>query len=316
MASHVPTLPQPVLREHALVVALATQRAHEVSNPEMMMNPQFFLACATLCALSLAALAQDVPAPEGMKLVWSDEFNVDGAPDAKNWTFETGFARNEENQWYQSDNASVKDGLLIIEARREQKPNPTWKEGSTEWRTKRQNIEFTSSSLSTNNLHSWTFGRFEMRAKIPTQSGMWPAFWTVGQSGEWPAGGEIDIMEFYRGKVLANVAWGTDKRWNAKWNSKSKAIADWNDPNWSQKFHTWAMDWDAQKITLSVDGQVINTQPLGETVNGDGTGINPFLKPQFILLNLALGGQNGGDLSKTEFPARYEVDYVRVYQKP
>ncbi|RYX86010.1 glycoside hydrolase family 16 protein [bacterium] len=250
-----------------------------------------------------------------MKLVWSDEFDKDGAPDPKNWGFETGYARNEEDQWYQSDNAMVKDGLLVIEAKREQKPNPTYKEGSTEWRTKRKNIEFTSSSLSTNNLHSWTYGRFEMRARIPVDSGLWPAFWTVGQTGEWPKGGEIDIMEFYRGKVLANIAWGTDRRWNAKWNSKSKAVADWNDPQWAQKFHVWAMDWDAEKITLSVDGEVLNTQLLKDTVNSDGTGINPFNSPQFIILNLALGGQNGGDLSKTTFPQKYEVDYVRVYQK-
>lgn len=274
--------------------------------------------CAVLGVCALAACAQTAPAtaaPDGMKLVWSDEFDKDGAPDPKNWGFETGYARNEEDQWYQSDNAMVKDGLLVIEAKREQKPNPTYKEGSTEWRTKRKNIEFTSSSLSTNNLHSWTYGRFEMRARIPVDSGLWPAFWTVGQTGEWPKGGEIDIMEFYRGKVLANIAWGTDRRWNAKWNSKSKAVADWNDPQWAQKFHVWAMDWDAEKITLSVDGEVLNTQLLKDTVNSDGTGINPFNSPQFIILNLALGGQNGGDLSKTTFPQKYEVDYVRVYQK-
>lgn len=274
---------------------------------------------AALSVCALAACAQTSPAPptpDGMKLVWSDEFDHDGAPDPKNWTFETGYVRNEENQWYQSDNATVKDGLLVIEARREQKPNPTFKEGATDWRTKRPNIEYTSSSLSTDQLHSFTYGRFEMRARIPIQSGLWPAFWTVGQSGEWPRGGEIDIMEFYRGKVLANVAWGTDRRWNAKWNSKSKAVADWNDPQWAQKFHVWAMDWDADKITLSVDGEVLNTQLLAETVNSDGTAINPFTRPQFIILNLALGGQNGGDLSKTEFPSRFEVDYVRVYQTP
>ena len=270
------------------------------------------------CALSACAQTNPAPvssAPNGMKLVWSDEFDHDGAPDPKNWTFETGYARNEEDQWYQSDNATVKDGSLVIEARREQKPNPTFQEGATDWRTKRRNIEFTSSSLSTDKLHSFTYGRFEMRARIPIQIGLWPAFWTVGQSGEWPKGGEIDIMEFYRGKVLANVAWGTNQRWNAKWNSKSKAVADWNDPQWAQKFHIWAMDWDVDKITLSLDGEVLNTQPLAETVNSDGTGINPFTRPQFIILNLALGGQNGGDLSKTEFPQRYEVDYVRVYQK-
>ena len=74
------------------------------------------------------------------------------------------------------------------------------------------------------------------------------------------------------------------------------------------------MDWDKDQITLSVDGEILNTQKLSETVNGDAEGKNPFRAPQFILLNLAVGGQNGGDPTQTEFPARYEVDYVRVFQ--
>jgi beta-glucanase (GH16 family) len=74
------------------------------------------------------------------------------------------------------------------------------------------------------------------------------------------------------------------------------------------------MDWDAQQIQLSVDGRVLNTVKLSETSNGDGSGINPFKQPHYILLNLAIGGDNGGDPSATAFPSRYEIDYVRVYQ--
>ena len=172
-----------------------------------------------LTSFALGACAdENAPAPDsappGMKLVWSDEFNYQGAPDPEKWGFENGFARNEEDQWYQPDNARVENGMLIIEARRERKANPTFKEGSNDWRTKRRWIDYTSSSLITrdktrNNGGAWTYGRFEMRGKIDVRQGMWPAFWTVGQSGEWPAGGEIDIMEFYRGKLLANFVWGT-----------------------------------------------------------------------------------------------------------
>lgn len=253
-------------------------------------------------------------APLGMKLVWADEFDRDGAPDPAKWNFEQGFVRNEEAQWYQSDNAVIKDGHLIIEARREIKPNPNYEAGSSNWRRNRPHIEYTSSCLTTSGKAAWKYGHFEMRARIDTRSGLWPAFWTVGQSGEWPAGGEIDIMEFYRGHLLANIAWGTNKRWNAKWNSKSKAITEFGDPDWSQKFHVWTMDWNENSLTLAVDGLVLNTQDLSHTFNGDAEGKNPFHAPQFLLLNLAVGGQNGGDPTGTQFPARFEIDYVRVYQ--
>ena len=119
-------------------------------------------------------------------------------------------------------------------------------------------------------------------------------------------------MEFYRGKLLANFAWGTNRRWTAKWNSSAKPITEFGDPDWSKKFHVWVMDWDHDAIKLSVDGRVLNTQDVNRTVNGDAEGKNPFRAPQFILVNLAVGGQNGGDPAQTKFPARFEIDYVRV----
>jgi beta-glucanase (GH16 family) len=266
-------------------------------------------------ALGAPELNSKIVPPPGMKLVWNDEFDRDGAPDPTKWGFETGFARNHEDQWYQADNATVKDGLLTIEARRERKANPNYEAGSGDWKKNREFAEYTSSSMSTNNKGSWTYGHFEMRAKIDTRLGLWPAFWTVGQTGEWPAGGEIDIMEFYRGGLLANFVWGTNQRWNGKWNAVSKPITEFGDPDWANKFHIWTMDWDEKKIVLSVDGQVMNSQDLDKTINGDVEAKNPFHAPQFIILNVAVGGDNGGDPSKTDFPARMEVDYVRVFQK-
>ena len=109
-------------------------------------------------------------------------------------------------------------------------------------------------------------------------------------------------MEFYRGKLLANLVWGTNKRWNGKWNAKSKAVKDFNDPQWADRFHVWAMDWDENQITLSVDGEVLNTQKLSETINGDKEAKNPFHAPQTILLNLAIGGQNGWRSQRYQFP--------------
>jgi len=254
-----------------------------------------------------------IAVPAGYKLVWSDEFDVDGRPNTANWRYEQGFVRNEEAQWYQQDNARVEGGLLIIEARREQKANPNYQAGSTDWKRNRQYAEYTSSSLNTSGQHSWQFGRFEMRGRIDTRAGMWPAWWTLGNSGEWPSNGEIDIMEFYNGRVLANVACGTSTRYTAKWDSVTKAITSFNDAQWSSKFHVWRMDWDDTKIDLYLDDVLMNTTNLADMLNPNG--MSPFRQPHYMLVNLAIGGQNGGDPSGTTFPARYEVDYVRVFQK-
>lgn len=166
------------------------------------------------------------------------------------------------------------------------------------------------------------YGRFEVRAKIPVSGGAWPAIWTLGSGMEWPSCGEIDIMEYYRIKgvphILANAAWGTDRQWNAKWKSKAIPFTHFTDkdPAWADKFHIWRMDWDETAIKIYLDDELLNEIPLSETVNGTiGGGTNPFRKPQYLLLNLALGGINGGEIDDKGIPMRYEVDYVRVYQK-
>lgn len=246
------------------------------------------------------------------KLVWSDEFNQNGKVDTTVWQFENGFVRNNEFQWYQSQNAWCENGKLIIEARRETKPNPNYKEGSNDWRMNRKEINYTSSSINTRGKKSFQYGRFEIRAKIIAQSGLWPAIWTLGENGEWPWNGEIDIMEFYKGNILANVATGTNKRWQAKWFSIKKPVSSFK-PGWDKDFHIWRMDWNETAIKLYVDDILLNEVKLKDAANPDGS--NPFKQPHYLLLNLAIGGDNGGDPTNTPFPNRYEVDYVRVYQK-
>jgi len=249
--------------------------------------------------------------PAGYKLVWHDEFDVDGSPDPNVYSFEKGFQRNEEAQWYQSANATVQGGLLVIEARKETVQNPNYT-GSGDWKTTRRTAEYTSSSLSTSGRQSFQYGHFEMRGRIPTEAGTWPAWWTLGVSGEWPSNGEIDIMEFYQSKLLANVACGTSTRWQAKWDSATKALSSLG-ANWASQFHVWTMDWDDQNIVLSVDGQQLNTTALSSMLNPDGQ--SPFKQKAYMIVNLAIGGQNGGDPSKTSFPKRYAIDYLRVFQK-
>ena len=266
--------------------------------------------------------SQDRPTQyEGWELVWHDEFDKDGIPDPESWTFEEGFVRNKELQWYQTANATCKDGLLVIEGRKEQVKNPEYDAGSTSWRKKRELAEYTSSSIQTRGKREFLYGRFEVRAKIPVTSGAWPAIWTLGVRKPWPSCGEIDIMEYYQiggePHILANAAWGTDKKNVAKWDSAklpySKFIS--KDPEWANKFHVWRMDWDQEFIRLYLDDELLNEIPLSATVNGsEGNHINPFKTPHYVLLNLAMGS-NGGKIDETLLPMRYEIDYVRVYQK-
>ncbi|SFB79674.1 Glycosyl hydrolases family 16 [Parapedobacter composti] len=280
-----------------------------------MNNVIYTVVAGLFLAASYGAGALTKQHNDGYQLVWSDEFDGDGPVDTSHWRFEKGFVRNQEDQWYQEENAYRKDGLLIIEARKESKPNPTYKAGSTHWGQARKTIAYTGASINTRGKHSWQYGRFEMRARIPIGGGLWPAFWTLGVKGEWPSNGEIDIMEYYRGMILANIACGTRERWKAEWYSKTMPVDSLGGEAWADEFHVWRMDWDETEIALYVDDMLMNRVPLDQLVNKDGTGFNPFKQPHYILLNFALGGMNGGKIDDSLLPAKYEIDYVRVYQR-
>jgi beta-galactosidase len=286
--------------------------------------------------LSIHSNPGTILTPPGYKLVWADEFNKDGPPDSTNWNYEKGFVRNEENQWYQPANAWCKNGILTIEARREQKPNPNYVADSKDWRKNRPTIDYTSACLRTSGLHTWKYGRFEMRGRIDIDRGCWPAWWALGVHGRWPGNGEIDMMEFYRKKLLANIACqGANGK--AQWFSRTKpadslgflvwasaaGTSTGTPPTadsaagaaWAAIFHVWRMDWDEDSIALYVDDLLLNKVALSALVNKDGSNFEPFKQPEYMLLNLAIGGQNGGNPAATPFPRRFEVDYVRVYQK-
>ncbi len=256
---------------------------------------------------------------EGYTLVWNDEFNDGSKPDTSDWSYENGFVRNRELQWYQSDNASIEDGLLVIEGRTEKIENDNYDTTGSDWRKNRPYADYTSSSINTRGKQSFQYGLFEVRARIDTSEGMWPAIWTLGTSRKrgWPANGEIDIMEFYRidgePSILANAAW-VDENGGSIWDDEKIPFNHFldKDPEWPEKFHIWKMDWTKDYIKLYLDDELINEIDLDETINPDG--FNPFHQPHYILLNLAIGS-NGGEPAGTEFPKKYEVDYVRVYQK-
>lgn len=284
-----------------------------------------YAICVGMLAMGLAGAApadgspqaRQLPALDGYKLVWADEFDRDGAPDPANWTFETGFKRNAEMQWYQPENAFVEKGLLVIEGRRERKPNPTFGDPAQRPEfAKRKFINFTSASVSTEGRQSWLYGRFEIRARIRTEQGLWPAIWTLGEKGTWPAKGEVDILEYYQHSILANFAWAEKGPKWPQWQGRKVPMAELtDDPDWDKRFHVWTMDWTEKEITLWLDGRLMNRLDLDAVNSHPGSGVkHPFRQPHYLLLNLALGGGNGGPLKDTAFPSRYEIDYVRVYQ--
>ena len=262
-----------------------------------------------LLAFLLLLAGTSVPAAE-WKLVWHDEFDHDGKPDPANWDYEHGFVRNRELQYYQPENAVCRGGMLIIEARREHKRNPGYQPGGKGWRN-REWVDYTSACLITKGKHEFTYGKFEMRARIDTRLGSWPAFWTVGASApkvSWPACGEIDIMEYYTGTVLANVCHGLQGK--QKWMTTKRPIAEMGGDAWSKQFHVWTMLWDEQRIDLLLDDKLMTHFVIADSESARAA----FRKPQYILLNQAIGS-TGGDPAKTEFPVRLEVDWVRVYQR-
>jgi beta-glucanase (GH16 family) len=249
------------------------------------------------------------PVASTWKLVWSDEFDKDGAPDPSNWGFESGFIRNQELQWYQPNNATVSGGLLTIAAKQEQVANPNYMAGSSDWKTNRQYAQYTSSSLRSSGKHSFEYGRFEMCGQIDTRQGSWPAFWSLGNGKSWPASGEVDIMEYYASGVRANVCKPSGS--NCDWSgSVTQSLSSLGGATWSAEFHLWAMEWSTTDINLYLDDKLVYDFKVSSVTSGT----NPYTgNPFYILVNLAIGA-NGGDPSKTTFPITYQVDYVRVYQ--
>lgn len=268
----------------------------------------------------LLALATLSAGAGDWKLVWSDEFDKPGQPDPAKWNYEEGFIRNNEAQYYtraRPENARVENGMLVIEARKERFANPRYQPGTPESARGgrgREFAEYTSASLTTRGKASWTYGRIEVRAKLPPGRGTWPAIWMLGTNSAqvgWPAGGEIDIMEFVGfdpGIIHANIH--TRKYNHVKKTGKGSQITI---TDASEAFHVYALEWDAQHLDFFVDDHKYFTY----TNEGSGVDAWPYDKDQYLILNLAIGGAWGGakGIDETCFPQRYYIDYVRVYQR-
>ena len=256
------------------------------------------------------------------KLDWADEFDVDGKPDPRKWGFEEGFVRNKEVQWYQRENAYCKDGCLVLEARVEHKRNPNYVEGSSNWKTSREYIEYTSASLQTEGLKEFLYGAIEFRARIPVDQAAWPAIWTTGTTMPWPYNGEMDMMEFYRraegATLFANFFWTGSSESDVRDNTSHTLLSHFTDkdPYWADRFHVWRVEWDKEAITISVDGELLNKGRLKDMMNGGHyRGRNPFMHPHRLRINLALRDKKYDKVDPHLLPYKMQVDYVRYYVK-
>ncbi len=253
---------------------------------------------------------------EQWELAWSDEFDYDGLPDPNRWTYEEGFVRNEELQFYtraRRENARVEGGRLILEAHRESIPNPGFDPASDLWSAQRKASEYTSASITTEGLAEFLYGRIEVRAKVPSGSGVWPAIWMLGvnfRETGWPVCGEIDVMEFVGNdphRIHGNMHFLHPQE-----NKHTSQTGNVHlDPAPSENFHLYAIEWNAECIDFLVDDQRYHRLPLD--LAGDSKD-NPFRKPHYLLINLAVGGSWGGKTDPSIFPRRYEIDYVRAYR--
>ncbi len=263
-------------------------------------------------SLSSGTAPADTPLvrPPGYKLVWSDEFDRAGAPDPRKWAYDTSRNKagwyNQELQYYAADrpeNVRVENGALVIEARRERLDSRPDFGGQ----------DYSSGKIFTKGIAAWKYGFFEIRAKLACGRGMWPAIWMLGTDGKagWPALGEIDIMEMVgwdpeviHGTIHSetyNHVKGTQK-------GAQTRIADA-----CTAFHDYQLDWSPERILIGIDGRAymrFDNDHKGKSATW------PFDKPQYLILNLAIGGWGGQKgIDPAAFPASMAIEHVRIWQK-
>lgn len=271
----------------------------------------FIFTLLLLLIINLTACQPTEPVPgeiPGWNLVWHDEFSGKSL-DITKWSFEVNAqgGGNNELQYYtdRPENAYVKDGMLHIVALDEPYTGP---EGTR---------DYTSSRLRTKDKGDWTYGRFEIRAKLPTGKGIWPAIWmmpTDSVYGTWAASGEIDIMELIGHEpymVYGTLHYGGEWPYNA--HSGDYYILK-DGQVFPDDFHTFTLEWEPREFRWYVDGELYQTQTDWYTDGGNFPA--PFDQRFYIILNIAVGGNwPGSPNDQTQFPQVMQVDYVRVYKK-
>ncbi len=244
--------------------------------------------------------------PEGYELVWEDNFDYSGAVREADWNCEVGerWANNEQQAYTASpDNVSVCGGQLHITARRQDCGIRS----------------YTSGRITTAGRHSWQYGYFEVRARLPRGCGSWPAIWMLPdscrQGNPWPRCGEIDIMEHVGRRE--NSIWFSlhSERHNhtRKDTSQYTTIRDYRDV--CTEFHTYGIEWTEAAIEFFVDGESACIYRRTDDAEDQSEAAWPYDQPYFLILNIAVGGGLGGEIDEGALPFEMAVDYVRVYQK-
>ena len=239
---------------------------------------------------------QAQPPKKSYQLVWSDEFNGQGLPDSTKWGYDVGTGSwgwgNNEQQYYTKDslgNAKVSNGVLTITARNQ----------------KMVDKKYTSARLVTRGKAAWTYGKIEVRAKLPKGLGTWPAIWMLGDNfatAGWPTCGEIDIME-QKGSDMNRIY----STLHYLGHSGSGGIgSSFLINNVTTEFHKYGLIWTSASLQFLVDDVVYYTFVNSTSV--------PFNQNFFMILNVAMGGTFGGTIDPALNSALMEVDYVRVYQ--
>lgn len=262
------------------------------------------ISSLNLLMLSIFMLSCGSAPQKSYELFWADEFDYSGLPDSIYWGYEEGFVRNNEAQYYTKErleNVEVKDGMLHITAIKEEF----------------EGADYTSGSITTRDKFDFTYGRVEALAKMPRGFGTWAAIWMIGSNitdVPWPACGEIDILEYvgHDPEILHFNA--HCKKYNHKAIPKVKTGIEYPTTDKpSDEFHLYAVEWYEDRIEWHYDDKLVHT-----FFRKDGDGVEgwPFFEPQFLILNLAIGGNWGAQrgIDDSIFPQEMTVDYVRVYR--
>jgi beta-glucanase (GH16 family) len=266
-----------------------------------------------LCALTLVCAGLFAgSAHAAWSLVWSDEFNG-STLDSANWTIDVGNGcpdlcgwGNNELQWYRPENVTVTGGNLVLTAKAENYgPN-----------------QFTSGKVLTRDKQSFRYGRIEMRAKLPSGDGLWPAFWMMPQDdayGGWAASGEIDIMESANAMTQVSGALHFGGSWPN--NTYTSSATNLGGTSYADDFHVYAVEWEPDEMRWYIDGELFMTRVSSQwyTDAAPGDPNAPFDQPFYIILNTAVGGWYPGCTDPgcitPDLPQDFLIDYVRVYEQ-
>lgn len=256
---------------------------------------------AVLVAMALVCPAS--AAPVGERLIHAEDFSRAAEFDASFWAAETGFFRNKEAQYYQPANVSVEGGALVLEARRETATNAAYDANGRDWLTTTRSAGFTSGSIVSR--EAFTYGVFEVVARLPQGAGAWPAIWTVFEQGL--PYREIDLVEAVGaspGRVWSTVHAGRNLDSLKTWQTETPM------PDLASAFHAYKLDWRRDAIVLSIDGRQVLRMNPEEAHQGD---IDPLRAPMRLRINLALGGSWGGPVDEAALPARMEIKSIKVW---